>query len=93
MFFVLWLVDQGKMDPGKLTGRAAELFAMAGKKRPKSQRFHRLKPETKVIVIPPRPFLARAIIHDVGFRNEAQEIWTEAVRATLKEQAKGGERI
>jgi hypothetical protein len=93
MFWLLWLVDQGKYDPNKLTGRAAELYRLAGSKRKGGQKFKRLAPSTTVIVIPPRPFLSRPLIEDANFRRETQEIWTEAVRATFREQASKGERI
>lgn len=51
MFFLLWRASVGSLDPARLTGRAADLWA----RQPRG--WKPLRDSTTIIVIPPRPFL------------------------------------
>jgi hypothetical protein len=83
MFFALWQASVGQMDPGKLTGRAAELWARhPGDWRP-------LLASTEVITIPPRPYLDKAF-QSTALRAAVRNNWQQAVQATLRELASGG---
>jgi len=77
MFYILWLVSKGDMDPSKLTGRAAELWGM-------NQTWYPLAETTKAIKIPSRPFMEEV------FRNKkviemARLEFRKAVNKTLKD--------
>lgn len=63
MFRLLWLASIGKLDPGKLRGRARELYA----RQPTG--WKPLRPTTSVIRIPARPFLRQAL-EEAGFRRD-----------------------
>jgi len=83
LFFVLWQASEGKIDPAKLTGRAAELFERM------SSGWYPLKDSTRVIVIPARPFIK------VSFWNpeliaKAEANWHQACAAAIAERAKAG---
>lgn len=61
MFFALWLASNGDLDPGKLTGRAAELWQR------RQGGWFPLKDSTTHIVIPPRKFVEQT------FRDKAMK--------------------
>jgi hypothetical protein len=88
LFYLLWLVDIGRVDESELKGRAAEIYALAGKKRG-GRSFEPLKPGTTSIVIPPRRYL-RDMYEDKGVRHTIKENWQNAVKAAIEEQAKQG---
>lgn len=74
LFFLLFLASQGRAP--KLEGRAAELFA----------RFKDWKPiswSTNTIVIPPRPFIRRAL-EDKSLKAKVAANWRMAVQDTLR---------
>lgn len=77
MFELLFRASKGKLSPSKLTGRAAELW-----ERSKSKEFYPLKRSTSQIVIPPRPFLRRAI-ESSDLQLRVQHIWFEAIAAAM----------
>lgn len=82
MFFYLWKASDGSIPPSKLTGRAAELWnQMPGGWKP-------LADSTTFIVIPSRPFLDIAF-QSAKFKTRANDNWQMAVRAAIKERAKG----
>lgn len=83
LFFILWQASTGAINPSKLTGRAAELFERLD---------HGWKPlakSTKVIVIPPRPFVTQALMN-AGFKETIKGNWRMALQAAMKEQAEAG---
>ena len=81
MFRILWLASMGQVEPSKLTGRAAELWARApGGWLP-------LKPSTVVIVIPARRFIARAFTES-KLKASVKRNWETAIKRSLKEMAK-----
>lgn len=82
MFFMLWRVSIGELDPGKLTGRAAELYAR------KQKGWYPLKAETTVIVIPERPFFKVAFANTQMIK-QSRDNWKKALEATFGERAKG----
>lgn len=83
LFFILWQASTGKFDPSKLTGRAAELFErMPDGWRP-------LKDSTRSIVIPPRPFITRALAA-ADFKEKIKGNWRMALREAIKIQAEAG---
>lgn len=55
MFFMMWLVDTGRMEESKLTGRAAELY------RRRKGEWLPLRESTTRIVIPARRFVTRTM--------------------------------
>jgi len=77
LFELLFRASQGKMNPGSLTGRAAELWA-----RSKRKEFFPLKPSTSQIVIPSRPFIKRAIESEELHR-QVQNVWQAAIAAAM----------
>lgn len=75
LFYHLWLASIGR-NRHELNGRAAELFQRFKDWKP-------LSPATKVIVIPPRPFVATALSrHSLkleirkNYRNAVQRAWS-----------------
>ncbi len=82
MFRLLWMVSVGNMSPDRLTGRAAELWKRA------SGGWLPLKPSTKVIVIPARPFIKRAF-EEPKLRAGVKRNWEQAIQRSLREQSKG----
>lgn len=88
LFWLLWLVSQGRVDAGRLRGRAFELYHLT--KGAKG-----IKPISKAktaIVIPSRPFI-KDVVEDEETKKILRENWRNAVKATLAEQAKKGEAI
>ncbi len=82
MFRLLWMASVGNMDPSRLTGRAAELWARApGGWLP-------LKPSTTVIRIPRRPFIERAFKRK-SLKKAAKRQWNLAAKKALEEVARG----
>lgn len=78
LFYVLWLASKGSIDPSTLTGRAAELWEqMPGGWLP-------LKPGTKVIAIPPRPFIKQAF-EDARLRRQVKKNWQLALKEGFRE--------
>lgn len=83
LFYVLWRASQGTLPPSELTGRAAELWRrMPGGWKP-------LKASTSVIIIPARPFMAKAFA-DPGLHAMVQRNWHQALEASFKELASQG---
>lgn len=81
MFFFLWKAASGEMDPGKLEGRAAELF------RIQPRGWKPLLPSTTAIVIPARPWVQKAF-DDAEFKRTVVENWQMALRSTYAEIAR-----
>jgi len=71
MFFYLWLASEGRISPDKLTGRAAELFAI-------QQVWFPLSKETTTIVIPSRPFVDVALA-DPALRRRMEDNWKRSM--------------
>lgn len=89
MFQMLaWAARSQKRRP-HLEGRALELWEAGGRWNTK---WRPLRPETKVIVIPKRPFV-RYAMQDPQLKNVMETNWTNAVRATLKYQARRAMKI
>lgn len=85
LFWVLWLASKGKIPPGNLRGRAKEIYDQTqGAKGIKP-----LSAATKVIVIPPRPYI-RVPAEDQTNWVPLRENWKNAVQATFAEMAKKG---
>jgi hypothetical protein len=83
MFFMLWRASIGEIDPSKLTGRAAILWArQPGGWAP-------LAPETQVIVIPGRPFFKIAFANTQMIK-KARDNWKKAMEASFADRAKAG---
>jgi hypothetical protein len=80
MFLALARASEGSLDPSKLRGRAAELWA----RRPGG--WKPLKPDTKAIVIPPRPWM-NAAMKEGDIETKAKELWQAAVEAAIREAA------
>lgn len=80
LFFVLWQASSGRMPASKLTGRAADLF----ERMPDG--WYPLKDSTKVIIIPPRPFIAQALAA-ADFKAKIVGNWNMAVVRALKHRA------
>lgn len=51
MFKMLWLVSEGRLEPSRLQGRAAELWSRS------TGPWYPLSDNTRIIRIPPRPFI------------------------------------
>lgn len=80
MFFMLFKASEaakGNGEAPELTGRAAELFAMNRNWAPLSQ-------DTEAIVIPPRPWVAKAF-QSPTLRSAADRNWSRAVQQTFRE--------
>lgn len=78
LFFILWIASLRKADgrPGPtLTGRAAELFERFKSWKP-------LKPSTRAIKIPARPFGALTVA-DAALRKRMEREWNRAVERAL----------
>jgi hypothetical protein len=81
LFFVLWQASIGKMDPTKLSGRAAELWERApGGWLP-------LKASTSNIIIPERRFIESAF-EDGALKDQILANWNMAFKATMREVAR-----
>lgn len=80
MFYYLWQASEGKIAPSALTGGAAELWE-------RNQTWFPLKASTRVIVIPPRPFIKKTF-ENVAMKKKAQEIWAQAVKNAIKDRSK-----
>lgn len=81
MFFMLWRASTGEIDPGKLTGRAAILWArMPGGWTP-------LAAETEAIVIPGRPFFKVAFANTQMIKR-SRDNWKKAMEASFAERAR-----
>lgn len=76
LFIVLAEASDGTRDPSSLRGRAAELYA----RQPKG--WKALKPSTKVIKIPPRPFI-REVVESSAIAKRIAENWLEAASASI----------
>jgi len=80
LFFVLWMVSEGRMPVSDLQGRAKELWEqMPGGWKP-------LLASTTAIVIPARPFIKQAF-GDSGLKRQAKANWSQALKAAHKELA------
>jgi hypothetical protein len=75
MFMLLAKASEGKMDPGKLEGRAAELFSQFQGWKP-------LAPSTTAILIPARPF-AVVTFNSPDLIKLCQDNWAAAVQAAM----------
>lgn len=82
MFLALWQASTGELDPSKLTGRAAELYA----RRPGGWR--PLSASTSVIKIPRRPFIEVAV-QESDAAAKAKSNFEMALALTFGERAKG----
>jgi hypothetical protein len=77
MFFLMWLVDQGRMDESELKGRAAELYSRRkGEWKP-------LKAGTTQIIIPGRPFVTLAM-QDARTRKKIEENFRKAAQDSFR---------
>lgn len=82
MFFYLWKVSSGDMDPSELTGAAADLWdKMPGGWLP-------LKESTEAIVIPSRPFIDIAF-GTVGLKKRVEDNWRKAIQTAMRERSRG----
>ncbi len=77
MFYALWLVSKGRMDPSQLSGRAAELWRL-------NQEWYPLNESTKAIRIPGRPFMEE-VFKDPKVIKKARTEFIRAINRTLKE--------
>jgi len=77
LFDLLFWASKGKLSPSKLTGRAAEIW-----ERSKTKEFFPLSRSTSQIVIPPRPFMRRAI-ESSALHLRIQTIWFEAIAKAM----------
>jgi len=83
LFFYLWLASIGSLEPSKLTGRAKALWKMMpGDWKP-------LKPGTKAITVPKRPFISR-VFGSRTFVAGVKKNWELALAAAIKEGSKKG---
>jgi len=73
MFYYLSMASMGRMDPGRLTGAAAEMW----KRQPGG--YFGLSEDTTHIEIPPRPFI-REVFEDKATINFVQANWQNAFR-------------
>ncbi len=78
LFFILWQASTGAIDRSKLTGRAAELFAL------KPGGWLPLKPSTTFIIIPARRFIEQAFA-DKSVRKKSKANWLAATKAAFAE--------
>ncbi len=85
MFMMLWEVGQGKRERSTLEGRAAEL---ANALKGRIKQIKPIKPTTKFIVVPPRPFLSD-VLKDPTVLKRCENNWRKAADATFKAQASG----
>lgn len=85
LFYLLWLASNEAIDPGELTGRAAELWErMPGGWFP-------IGKGTQAIMITGRPFVDRAL-EDPDLRSRSKRNWEGALRAALAEIAEKNRR-
>jgi hypothetical protein len=77
LFELLFRASKGKLSPSKLTGRAAEIW-----ERARTKEFFPLRKSTSQIVIPPRPFMRRAI-ESSDLQLRVQGIWFEAIAKAM----------
>lgn len=78
LFTVLWMASIGSIEPSALTGRAAELWSrMPGG-------WHPLDENTKVIVIPARPWI-KDTFEDPAIQKKVEKILNAAVKHAIKE--------
>jgi hypothetical protein len=81
MFMALYKVSMGEMDPDKLEGRARELYSRM------TTGWMPLRPDTSVIVIPPRPW-ATFVFQIPEFRAKVTANWRAALAKTYRDCAK-----
>lgn len=84
MFRVLAWASESKVAP-HLEGRARELWELGGRWKTK---WKPLKPSTKAIRIPRRPFF-RYAFQDRGLKRTVQENWSRGVANALKARTRG----
>lgn len=77
MFYALWLASIGKLDPSKLEGRAAELFAR------RSTGWKPIAPSTSAILIPERRFVD-ATFKKRALKKFARETWKQAIEQAIE---------
>lgn len=83
LFFVLWQASVDPAQVAKLKGRAKDLWeTMPGGWKP-------LKPSTRAIIIPSRPFIKQAF-KAVGLKKKVQDNWRMALQAAVREQSRSG---
>lgn len=85
MFILLYEVGQGKREASTLEGRTAELAKALGSR---IKQIRPLKPTTKYINIPPRPFLT-SVLNDPVVLKRCKRNWEKAARAAFKDQTSG----
>jgi hypothetical protein len=83
MFFMLWRASIGEIDPNRLTGRAAELWA----RMPRD--WKPLATDTKKIVIPPRRFI-KAGFRTAGIIALCRKNWKAALEASFRARKNAG---
>jgi len=82
MFWILFLVSQGRYPASVLTGRAAELWSMMpGGWKPLSK-------STIVIKVPPRPFI-KGVFDDDAIGAIVLKNWQDAIERAIKEVTGG----
>lgn len=84
MFFFLWKLTTGTMNPAKAEGRVAEIYERI---KLTAKIIYPLKDTTTAIHIPPRPFL-RDVFEDSKLAAEMKANWEKAVAAAIN--AAGG---
>lgn len=77
LFEILFRASKGKVRPSMLTGRAAEIW-----ERSQSKVFYPLRASTSQIIIPPRPFIRKAI-ESSDLMLKVHQIWFEAIAAAM----------
>lgn len=77
LFELLAQASEGKRDPAKLTGRAADLW-----KRTKRFKWRRLSKGTTQIVIPARPFVSYTVL-DLNLQEAVRENYEIAVKNAI----------
>ena len=80
LFFLLWLASIGRVKPETLTGRAAELFD-------RFQEWKPLRPETRLIRIPSRPWI-RQTFDESALRDRVFRRWAKASQRSLDQGAR-----
>lgn len=85
MFQLLAEVGAGTREVSTLEGRTAELAKALGSR---IKQIKPLKPTTKHIVVPPRPFL-KDVLNDPVVLKKCQRNWERAAQAAFKDQASG----
>jgi hypothetical protein len=84
LFLLLNEVSEGRLDPSKLTGRAAEMWEFMGGKGT----IYPLAKTTQAIVIPGSKFI-QSVIEDPAILAKCKENWAKAVAFSIQKVAGG----